>query len=173
MDVRSLLVLFRVACDAEISEVCHDFFTYERAVLADACCESDHINAVHGCCIRADILGNSVAECVYGQFSVLVAAKISLFQIAEVRGEAVGQSEDAGLLVEDVDYLRSSQVLFACDEINDRRIEVAASGAHMLAPLPRWQTIVLQSSYALPATFAASLDTKEWLVPWKPYLLIL
>ena len=130
MDIRSLLVLFRVTCDAEVSKVCHNFLAYERAVLADAGCESDHVHAVHGCCVGADVLGNSVAECVYGQLSVLVAAKISLFQIAEVGGEAVGQSEDAGLLVEDIDYLCSGQVLFACDEVNDRGIEVAASGAH-------------------------------------------
>lgn len=37
-----------------------------------------------------------------------------------------------------------------------------------LDPFPRWHTIVFVSSYAFPNNSAALLETKLWLVPWKP-----
>ena len=100
MDVLSLSVLFLVAGNAQISEVSHDILTYKCAVLADACCESDHINAVHSCRVGADVLGYSVAESIDCELGVLVAALVSVLEIAEVRGKSVRQSKNAGLLVE-------------------------------------------------------------------------
>ena len=47
------------------------------------------------------------------------------------------------------------------------------STAQMLAPFPRWQTIVFNLSYGLSIISATRFDTKLCDVPWKPYLLIL
>ena len=43
--------------------------------------------------------------------------------------------------------------------------------AEIEAPLPRWQTITFAVSGLRLANLIVSLDTKLWLVPWKPYLL--
>ena len=45
--------------------------------------------------------------------------------------------------------------------------------ALMEDPLPRWQTITFEFSGFSPRNSTARLDTKLWLVPWKPYLLTL
>ena len=44
--------------------------------------------------------------------------------------------------------------------------------AEIDAPLPRWHTITLALSGSRFANLIVSLETKLWLVPWKPYLLI-
>ena len=129
-DFAAALVGLFVKLDAEVAEVLHDFGANEAAVLADTGCESDVVNAVHGSSVSADILGNTIAECIDGQLAGLVACKIAVFQITEVGGLAVGQSEDTGLLVEDRYDLSGCHVLFACDELDDGGINVAAAGAH-------------------------------------------
>ena len=71
VDIFSLGILFLVAGDAQISEISHYVLTDECAVLADAGCESDHVYAVHSCCVGADVLGYSVAESVYSELGIL------------------------------------------------------------------------------------------------------
>ena len=44
--------------------------------------------------------------------------------------------------------------------------------AEIDAPFPRWHTITLALSGSRFANLIVSLETKLWLVPWKPYLLI-
>ena len=51
--------------------------------------------------------------------------------------------------------------------------DLPPSTAVILDPFPRWHTISLVSLISLPISSASLLDTKLWLVPWKPYLLIL
>ena len=43
--------------------------------------------------------------------------------------------------------------------------------AEIEAPLPRWHTITLAVLGSRSANLIVSLETKLWLVPWKPYLL--
>ena len=56
-----------------------------------------------------------------------------------------------------------------------RPIEVSThlppTEAEIEAPLPRWHTITLAVLGSRLANLIVSLETKLWLVPWKPYLL--
>ena len=129
-DVAALFVCCLVELRAEIAEVLHDLAADKSAVLADAGCESDIVHTVHGSGISTDILRYTIAERFDRECAELVAFIVALLKITEVRGLAVGESKDTGLLVEDRYDLCCGHVLFACDELDDRGIQIAAAGAH-------------------------------------------
>ena len=98
-------------------------------MLADAAGEHDGIHAAHGCNVAADGLLDLVVQHVAGQLCALVAFLSSLFHIALVAGNA-GNTQQAGLLVEDLVQLMAGDAQRVLQIVDHGGVQVTAAGAH-------------------------------------------
>ncbi len=124
------LVPFGIQLNAHEAQIGANILTGQGTVLANTCGEDQAVQAVHGCGVGADILGNLVAELTQSQDASLVALCLAVFQITEVGGMIVGQSQNTGLLVQHIQSLVNADAFLVHDILNNASIDVTGTGSH-------------------------------------------
>jgi len=125
----TLAVLLSINGAAQIAKVFADSSSGGSTVFANTGGEDDSVNAVHGSGVAANGLSYPVVENVQSQSGTVVAVGSSVVEVTEVGGNA-GDTQNAGLLVEDVQHLVDVEAILVHDELNSTGVQLTAAGAH-------------------------------------------
>ena len=107
----------------------HDGGTDNIVIFSDAGSEYDGVYTVHNSDRASDIFDYGVAEDLKSESSSCIAASCRFIEITEIRRNT-GDTENAGLLVDDFHYLLQRQVLFMCNKFNTAWVDITGTGSH-------------------------------------------
>ena len=130
-------VLFHIDLRAQEFEALHHLFAHLDAVFADTGSEDDHVHAVHGRSVSADVLTDTIDQHIAGDAGVAVALIGGSVDVAHIAGNAA-QAQQAALLVEHlqhfVDVFNFGVAIFILgvvhNELQHGGIQAAAAGTH-------------------------------------------
>ncbi len=134
----SLVVDLLVDLDSEVLHILANDLSETGIVLAQTCGEYNGVKTVHDSGVRTDELLDLVLEhinCELGGLIVGIGGTVcnSLLKVTGVRGEALGQTDVAALLVHVCGYLVSGHIFLLHNVGNDSGVDVAATSTHKYA----------------------------------------